>query len=109
MDKISKFALSAQKFLAALSAVVGVLIAQGLLDGSAASITTVLITAVGAALVYFVPNKDTEGNVINASRKEVVDAIQAEKTRVEANSQPYESEVVESSGAGLPVLDESAL
>lgn len=48
------------KFYAALAAFVGVLIANGLLTGAVANWTSGIIAAVGAALVYLVPNTTSQ-------------------------------------------------
>lgn len=62
MNRVAEFASQARKFLAALAALVGVLIANGLLDGSAAKWVTGVIAALGAFLVFYVPNDaDTPG------------------------------------------------
>lgn len=44
------------KFLGALTAAAGVLIANGLLDGNTAKWVTGIIATVGAFVVYLIPN-----------------------------------------------------
>lgn len=46
------------KFIAAALAALGVVASSGLLDGQAELIVNTLIAAVGAAMVYLVPNVD---------------------------------------------------
>ena len=46
------------KFIAAALAALGVVASTGLLDGQAELIVNTLIAAVGAAMVYLVPNVD---------------------------------------------------
>ena len=46
------------KFIAAALAALGVVTSSGLLDGQAELIVNTLIAAVGAAMVYLVPNVD---------------------------------------------------
>ena len=45
------------KFIAAALAALGVVASSGLLDGQAALIVNTIIAAVGAAMVYLVPNE----------------------------------------------------
>lgn len=97
--------MGAQKFLAALSAAVGVLVAQGVLEGQAATYTTVIISALGAGLVYLVSNKDSNGNPVNMTASDVEQAVQMEKVRVEANSVPMADELSYEQAATI-VLDE---
>ena len=54
------FLVGARKFVAAAAAAVAIFIANGLLVGEAANWANSIIAAVGAALVYFVPNGDVE-------------------------------------------------
>jgi hypothetical protein len=46
------------KFIAAVLAFAGVVASSGLLDGQAQAWTNCIIAAVGAALVYLIPNAD---------------------------------------------------
>ena len=46
------------KFISALLAALGVVASSGLLDGQAQTVVNVVIAAVGAGLVYLVPNAD---------------------------------------------------
>ena len=52
MSKFSEY----NKFITALLAAAGVIAASGLLDGRAEAWVQAIIAAVGAALVYLVPN-----------------------------------------------------
>ena len=47
------------KFITAALAFAGVLVSSGLLDGDAQAWATAIVSGVGAALVYLLPNKDT--------------------------------------------------
>lgn len=47
------------KAIAAALAFVGVILSSGLLTGSAQAWASAIVAAVGAALVYFVPNEQT--------------------------------------------------
>jgi len=117
MSTFSEVALGAQKFLAAASAAVAVIVADGLVDGTAEKWTTGIVAALGAALVYFVPNKDTNGNNVSKSEeelnREVQQATQREKDRVTANSQPVSPDVPGTDSVAvpgeLPVSDAPAL
>lgn len=54
---MSKYA----KFITAALAALGVVASSGLLDGQAQTTLNVVIAAVGAALVYLVPNAPSAG------------------------------------------------
>ena len=56
MDRIQQFAAEARKFLVALGALVASLVAGGILHGDAATWASSIIGALGAFLVYYVPN-----------------------------------------------------
>lgn len=60
MNHVAEVAAQARKFLVALGALVASLIAGGLLPDDVASWATGVIGALGAFLVYYVPNAPTE-------------------------------------------------
>lgn len=56
MSKVARFAREARKFLVALGALVASLVAAGILSGEAATWVSGVIGALGAFLIYYVPN-----------------------------------------------------
>jgi hypothetical protein len=56
MNRVMEYAAHARKFLVAVGALVAALVAGGLLSGDAADWVSGVIGALGAFLVYYVPN-----------------------------------------------------
>ena len=56
MSNVKEIAAQARKFLVALGALIASLVAGGLLTGDAATWASGIIGALGAFLVYYVPN-----------------------------------------------------